>query len=161
MSGRRINPNLVKLHRNYTARQLADRLGVHKNTIRHWQRNGLVPIDGQRPHLFHGATVREFLAIRNAQRKRPCPPGTLYCFHCRVPRRPVPTSVEYIRMRPDTGNLRAVCADCGTTMHRHARQAAIHSVVPGVLVQIREAAPRLNETGVPSLSCVLGTEAIQ
>jgi hypothetical protein len=68
MSGRRINPNRVKIHRNYTARGLADSLGVHKNTIRHWQRNGLVPIDNQRPYLFHGAAVRAFLAEWNKRR---------------------------------------------------------------------------------------------
>lgn len=55
---RRVNPNLVKIHRSYTARELADCLGVHKNTVRHWQRKGLTPIDARRPYLFKGAVVR-------------------------------------------------------------------------------------------------------
>lgn len=153
MSRRRANPNLVKIHRCYTARELADCLGVHKNTVRHWQRKGLNPIDGQRPSLFKGAAVRAFLAGQYAKRKRPCPAGTLYCFRCREPRAPVSTSVEYVQMCPGSGNLRGICVDCGTVMHRRAKQSAIHSVLPGLLVQIREAPPRLSGSPNPSLDC--------
>lgn len=153
MGSRRINPHRVKILRNFTARELADRLGVHKNTIRHWQRNGLNPIDGQRPQLFSGATVREFLISRNRSRRRPCPPGSLYCFRCREPRRPIPTSAEYFQMPSGAGDLRATCGECGTTMHRRTRHEAIHAVLPGVLVQIREAPPRLSGSLSPSPNC--------
>src|SRR5438034_764512 len=68
MSRRRANPNLVKIHRSYTVRELADRLGVHKNTVRHWQRHGLTPVDAQRPYLFKGAAVRAFLIGQSAMR---------------------------------------------------------------------------------------------
>jgi len=160
MSGRRVNPNRIKIHRCYTANQLSIRLGVHKNTVRHWQRNGLAPIDRQRPYLFHGAMVRSFLTARNNARKRPCLAGTLYCFGCREPRRPARASVEYIQMRLGVGNLRATCSDCGTTMHRRTRQASIPAVLPGLLVQIREAQPRLNEMAHPSTNCALRTEGL-
>ena len=153
MGWRRVNPNRVKILRNFTARELADRLGVHKNTIRHWQRNGLAPLDGQRPLLFSGAVVREFLILRSKSRKRPCAPGALYCFKCREARRPISTSVEYFRMPSGAGDLRATCGECGTTMHRRTRQEAIHAVLPGVLVQIREAPPRLNGRPSPSPNC--------
>ena len=153
MSRRRANPSRVKVHTNYTARELADRLGVHKNTIRHWQRNGLNAIDGRRPLLFKGAVVRAFLVEQNSRRKRPCPVGTLYCFKCREPRAPVPTSLQYVEMRPGSGNLGAICTDCGTIMHRRVKQSAIHSVLPGLLVQIREASPRLSGSADPSLDC--------
>jgi len=69
----------VKLHRSYTVPELALCCGVHKNTVRHWQAKGLEPVDSSRPALFQGATVRAFLAKAKASRKRPCPPGTLYC----------------------------------------------------------------------------------
>lgn len=153
MSRRRANPHRVKIHTLYTAHELSERLGVHKNTIRHWQRNGLKPIDGQRPYLFKGAAVRAFLVGQHKVRKRPCPVGTLYCFKCREPRAPAPTSVEYVPMRPGCGNLGGLCAECGTVMHRRARQGDIHSVLPGLLVQIREAPSRLNGSSTPSLDC--------
>lgn len=85
MAPHRASPRRVKLHRIYSAAELADCLGVHKNTVRHWQVNGLEPVSTGRPTLFDGATVRAFLAKRNASRKRPCPPGTIYCFKCRHP----------------------------------------------------------------------------
>ena len=153
MSRRRANPNLVKIHRSYTARELADCLGVHKNTVRHWQRKGLTPVDGQRPFLFKGAAVRAFLVAQHAKRKRPCPVGTLYCFSCREPRQPVTTCVEYVEMRPGSGNLGGICVECGTVMHRRVRQASIHSVLPGLLVQIREVPPRLSGSPDTSLDC--------
>ena len=153
MSTRRVNPYRVKIHWNYTARELADRLGVHKNTVRNWQRNGLVPVDRQRPLSFQGAVVRAFLVLRNKRRKQPCPAGSLYCFGCREPRRPTVSSAEFVQSHAGAGNIRARCSECGTTMHRRAKRTDIHSVLPGLLVQIREASPRLNGSASPSLNC--------
>ena len=150
MPVRRLNPNLVKLHRSYAVGELADRLGVHKNTVRQWQRDGLAPIDGGRPVLFQGRTVRAFLGARNASRKRPCPPGTLYCVRCREPRAPGGGMVDFIPITPLSGNLRAICADCGTLMHRRARASAVAAVLPGIEVQIAEAFGRLMGKPAPS-----------
>lgn len=85
MAARRPGPNAVKLNRTYDVAELAARLGVHKNTVRQLQREGLKPLDSRRPVLFHGATVRAFLSSCSSSRKPPCPPGTLYCFKCRPP----------------------------------------------------------------------------
>lgn len=153
MSSRRVNPLRVKIHWNYTARELADRLGVHKNTVRNWQRNGLVPLDRRRPLIFQGAAVRAFLVLWNKRRKQPCPTGTIYCFTCRQPRRPTASSVEFVQSSAGPGNLLASCSACGTAMHRRAKQSDIHSVLPGVLIQIREAPPRLNGSPSPSPNC--------
>lgn len=122
MPSRRANPNAVKMHRSYSISELAQRLSVHKNTVANWQRNGLTPIDAKRPLLFQGAVVREFLAKRYASRKCPCPPGTIYCFRCREPRRPALGMVEYVAHGPETGNLHAMCEVCETLMHRRARR---------------------------------------
>lgn len=155
MGVRRINPNLAKIHHSYTPRELADRLGVHKNTIRHWQRNGLRPIDDQRPYVFDGSVIRQFLRLRNQSQKRPCPVGTIYCFGCHEPRRPSPTSIEYAPTRIGAGNLRALCSECGTVMCRRVRQDDIAAVLPGLPVQIRQASPRLNGSASPSSNCDL------
>ncbi len=138
MSSRRLNPNLAKLNRTYTVGELAARFGVHKNTVRQWQRDGLAPIDKTRPLLFHGAAVRGFLTNRNASRKRPCQPGTIYCFSCRTPQRPACEMVDYIPKTQSTGNLRALCGTCGKLMHRRARRDALSTIMPGVAVQMAE-----------------------
>jgi hypothetical protein len=153
MASRRVNPCLIKINRSYTARELADTLAVHKNTVRLWQREGLTSLDGGRPALFHGGTVRRFLTLRNAGRKRPCPAGTFYCFRCREPKRPAGGTVEYVARRANTGDLRGRCETCGTTMHRRARRAAISDVMPGIAVAIREGDQRLSDGPSPSLNC--------
>ena len=159
MAARRVNPRAVKLHRSYSVSELAACFGVHKNTVRHWQRDGLKPIDGGRPLLFQGGTVRAFLSARNASRKRPCPPGTLYCFRCREPRPPALGMVDYLSINAKSGNVRAICATCGTVMHRRASKAALTSILPGCDVQYMQALPRLKGSSPPPLNCELERQA--
>lgn len=153
MPARRVNPNRVKLHRSYSVEELARCLDVHKNTVRHWQAKGLAAIDKGRPVLFQGATVRCFLANRNTSRKQPCSPGTLYCFRCRSPRAPALGMVDFVPMRPGSGNLRALCECCATIMHRRVREADIARVMPGCTVQFAQGQPRLSGQAAPSLNC--------
>lgn len=155
MSVRRANPYMVKQHFSYTAGELAACLGVHKNTVRNWRREGLEPVDGTRPLLFPGVTVRAFLLKRIAKRKRPCQPGELYCLRCRKPREPALGTVEFIPMRPGSGNLRAICACCEATMHRRVREADIAQLMPDCTVQHPRGHPSLIGKDDPSLDCDL------
>lgn len=143
MSSRRVNPNRVKLHRSYSVTELADCLDVHKNTIRHWQSKGLEPVEPRKPYLFHGAATREFLAKLSASRKRPCRPGTLFCLRCRQPRPPALGMVDYLPIKADSGNLRAICVSCEAIMHRAVRATDIVRIMPGCTVQMTEGEPRL------------------
>lgn len=143
MPARRVNPRAVKLNRTYDVAELAARLGVHKNTVRHWQAEGLQAIDRCRPVLFHGSAIRAFLSCRSARRKSPCGPGTLYCFKCRAPRPPALGMVDYIPISATGGNVRAICATCETVMHRRAARTSLAIILPGCDVQIAQALPRL------------------
>ena len=136
MPSRRVNPNVIKIHRCYTVGDLADRLGVHKNTVRNWQRNGLMPIDDCRPVLFQGAVIRDFLKAQNFSRKVPCGPGQFYCFRCREPRSPAGEMVDFLPVTERSGNLRAICESCGALMHRRASVNAIAAAMPGLAVQV-------------------------
>lgn len=153
MSARRTNPYRVKANRSYSVQELAACCGVHKNTIRNWQANGLAPIDQRRPALFQGETVRAFLIKRNASRKRPCQPGTLYCFRCREPRPPALGMVDYVPITPVGGNLRAICERCGAMMHRRARRADLTQIMPECTIQFVQGQQRLSGRPTPSLSC--------
>jgi hypothetical protein len=148
----------VKLNLSYSVDELARCLDVHKNTVRHWQAKGLEPIDKSRPVLFHGPTVRTFLTSRNSGRKQPCPPGTLYCFRCRLPRAPARNIVDFVAMRPGNGNLRAPCQCCETIMHRRARAADIATIMPGYTVQFAQGQPSLSRQTAPSLNCDFKTQ---
>jgi excisionase family DNA binding protein len=143
----------VKSHYSYTVGELAALLGVHKNTIRHWQDDGLSSLGGGRPILFHGTAVRIYLTKRRAKAKRPCGPGTLYCFRCRDPRPPALGMVDFVVGTGGTGNLRALCGECGAVMHRRARHDRLAVVMPGLQVQVAQAPPRLIGSDRPSLNC--------
>lgn len=153
MPARRVNPNLVKKNFSYTASELAERLGVHKNTVRNWQRDGLEALDDCRPQLFQGETVRAFLKERRASRKSACPDGTLYCLSCREPRRPAMAMVDYVPMRETSGNLRAICETCETVMHRQIRLADLEAKMPNCQVKISHAPPSLSGLATPSENC--------
>ncbi|WP_156363624.1 helix-turn-helix domain-containing protein [Sphingomonas sp. Leaf357] len=152
MATRRANPQRVKLHRSYSVPELSVCLNVHPNTVREWQRGGLKPIDTARPILFQGAIVRAFLTRRNADRKRPCGPGMIFCFRCRVPCAPALGMVDYVPLNPATGNLRALCETCGGMMHRRARQADLHRIMPSIEIRILDAPQRLMGSARPSLN---------
>jgi hypothetical protein len=127
MAGRRLNPRLVKIHYSYTAGELASLLGVHKNTITHWRRQGLKPIDDRRPVLFHGKAVRQFLERRRDGAKQPCGEGELYCLRCRKPKRPAGGKTEIIGLALGGGNLRADCPDCRGVMYRRISDAQVNA----------------------------------
>lgn len=153
MPARRVNPYRVKLHRSYSVQELAECLQVHAHTVRNWQDKGLKAVDGNRPTLFQGKETRAFLLDRQTSRKRPCPPGTIYCFKCREPRPPALGMVEFIPGKSTTGNLSALCDACGTMMHRRANAAKVNTIMPRLTVQIRQAPSRLIERAMPSLNC--------
>lgn len=153
MPARRINPRLIKLHRPYSVEEAARALGAHKNSIRGWIKNGLPIVDQSRPVLILGHELRAYLERKRKAAKRPCPPGTLYCFKCRQPRAPAMGMVEATRQNATTGNLKAICEVCGTMMHRRTRLTAINTIMPNLDVQIREADPRICERTAPSLNC--------
>lgn len=159
MPGKRASPRAIKLHRTYSVEEAARTLGVHKNSVRGWQRSGLTPIDNARPILFLGRDLRAFLERRSASRKRPCQPGTLYCFRCREPRAPALGMVDWTPINARTGNLKALCGTCETIMHRRARRDALATIMPGLLVQIAEGPSRLKGKPIPSLNCDYGKEA--
>ena len=152
----RLNPKLAKLHRSYSVDEIARLYGLHPNTVRHWiTDSGLTPIDEGRPIVIRGAVLRAFLEARRAKAKRPCPPGTLYCFACRVPRAPALGMADFKPMAKGAGGLSAFCEACGTIMHRRARQDALPLILPGVPVRIVEAALRIAEPTPPFANCDL------
>jgi Helix-turn-helix domain len=139
LPAKRNNPRLIKLHLSYTVEDVSARLGVHKNTVRSWQRKGLEPIDKFRPVMFTGKTLRAYLEGKRKAAKRPCPPGTFYCFKCRTAQSPALGMVDYIPRNALSGNLSALCGACGTVMNRRAAFASLALKKPGIDVQIKGA----------------------
>jgi len=149
----RIDPRRAKLHRSYTVEEVARLFGVHRNTARAWMKAGLAAIDDAKPALVQGVTLRAFLEARRKAARRPCPPGTLYCFKCRDGRAPALGMVDFVTRETGAGDLRAFCEVCGTVMHRRAKEAALGAILPGMAVRIMGGEGRIAERPRPSLNC--------
>jgi hypothetical protein len=61
--------------------------------------------------------------------------------------------IDYQARNARTGNLRALCAQCATIMHRRVRRDRIAVVMPGMDVKTTEAPARLKGSTPPSLNC--------
>ena len=151
--GRHPNPRLVKIHRSYAVEEVAQVFHKHKNTVRAWIKQGLRPIDGRRPTLVHGLELVNFLQNRRARGKRPCPPGHMYCLKCRSPKQPAAGMVDYLPITDISGNLRALCPDCGTFMHRRVAFAKLRAISVGFDIAFPQAGSRIRESEAPSVNC--------
>lgn len=124
----RLNPRLVKIHRTYTVEETARVLGAHRNTVRHWLKAGLQPIDDQRPVLILGQELRRFLEERRAHRRRRCAPGEFYCLRCRDVRLPAGHMADYRPVSADSGNLQGICSVCDALMNRRVVRTKLDEV---------------------------------
>jgi hypothetical protein len=147
------NPRLAKIHRSYSVDELARLFKVHKNTIRSWLKQGLEPIDGQRPTVVRGEDVRRFLAERRARAKRPSGLGRIYCLPCRAPKVPAGNMAECVATDDTTGTLRGICPDCDRMIYRRVNPQKLAAVRCDLDVTITQAGLRIKETTGPNVNC--------
>ena len=102
--------------------------------------------------LIHGLELSRFLHQRRLSGKKPCPSGHLFCFKCRSLRQPAGGMVDYLPMTDTAGNVRAICPQCGTFMHRRVALAKLPLVCLGLDVAFPQAERRISETASPSLN---------
>jgi hypothetical protein len=156
MAIRRLNPGLIKIHRSLSVVEVARTLGVHKNTVANWLKNGLRPIDDQRPILIQGRVLRAFLLQRRNSQKRRCAVDELYCLKCRAPKSPLYRRAIYIPLSSSGGNLQGRCSDCLSIICRRVSMARLHEISAVLTITHRQALPRINDRPVPCLQCELG-----
>ena len=141
---RRLNPNLAKMHRNYTVEEIARLFGVHKNSVRAWIKAGLPVCDAKRPALILGTDLRDYLREKRAERKRRCGADELYCLRCREPRRPAEGMIDYIPMTAATGRLNSLCPVCTAVMNRYVSSTDLLEMIRAKLdVQIPKSQQRI------------------
>jgi hypothetical protein len=139
MGKRHLNHRRIKIHRTYTVEEIASLLPIHKNTVRLWIKAGLPTIDGKRPTMLLGAQVKAFLQARRARNKRTCKPGEIYCVRCRAPKCPAGDMADYLPLNENIGNLRAICPDCDSFMHRCVGKARLGQVIGKINVTFPQA----------------------
>lgn len=60
---------------------------------------------------------------------------------------------DYLPITDTSGNLRALCPDCGTFMHRRAAFANLKVVGADLDIAFPQAKSRLRESTAPSVNC--------
>jgi hypothetical protein len=125
MANRHIDPRRIKIHFPYSVEEAAAALGIHRNTIRLWIKQGLPVADDRRPLVMSGIAIRTFVQARKIAKKRPLKSGEFYCFRCRSPKFPAGGMADFIESSAGLGTLCGFCPDCETIMHRRASFAKL------------------------------------
>jgi hypothetical protein len=152
MGKRHANHRLVKIHRNYTVEEIALSLGVHKNTVRSWIKDGLPTCDDRRPTLILGAHLTDFLLARRSRNKQPCKLGELYCFRCRVPRFPAQGMADCLLVTEKIGHLQAICPSCYSMMNLRMSLARLDQFRSILVITLRKAEEQVSNRAQPNLN---------
>jgi hypothetical protein len=155
MGRRHPNPRLAKIHRSYSVEDVSRLFRLHKNTVRAWLRQGLKPIDDQRPILLLGSEVRRFLSDRRTRAKQSCGPGRIFCLPCRAPKIPAGKMAECVVTGDASGTLQGICPDCDRMIYRKVNPSMIEAVRGDLDVTFTKPRPRIEETERPHVNCDL------
>lgn len=125
---RRPNWRAIKIHRNYTVDETAEKLAVAKGTVLRWLKSGDLPaVKDRRPFLILGRDLIAF-GKRATTKKLKCRLNECYCFTCRAPRTPAGGMADLTAITEAVGDLQALCSTCGGIMHKRVsmkKQAAL------------------------------------
>jgi hypothetical protein len=155
MGYRHPNPRLAKIHRNYSVEEVSRLFAVHKNTVRTWLRQGLRPIDDQRPTLVRGEELARFLADRRARTKQTCGPGRIYCLACRAPKVPAGKMADCIVTGINMGALQGICPDCNRIIYRRVNPQKLADVIGDLEVTVTHVRSRIEDSKNPNVNCDL------
>ncbi len=115
---RRYNLRLIKATWPYTVQDVATLLGVHKNAVGRWMREGLQADRLQRPFLIRGDELARFLDAKQKKRRTKCGIAQFYCFKCRDARNASGGRATLDSQICDKVQLKAICDHCGTRMNK-------------------------------------------
>lgn len=148
-----LNPNLAKIHRNYTVEETASLYCVHKNTVRNWIKAGLPVCDARRPVLILGSELRGFLKQRRQVHRRQCLPHEMYCLRCRAARRPAEGMADYQSVTPATGRIIGLCPVCMTTMNRFVSNRNLGEIRASLDLRMPGTQSHIGDRGIHPVNC--------
>jgi hypothetical protein len=146
MANRRHSARRVKRLRTYNVREAAKVTEATPSTVRHWLKNGLEPVADCYPAIIRGIDLIDFLKRRDADRKRPCGSGRLYCLKCKEPKRPAFDEVEFWPDGGKLGTLKGLCPTCTVIMHRRTSVAKMNAAAGDLVILFPNADPHLIKT---------------
>ncbi|SOD20691.1 helix-turn-helix domain-containing protein [Nitrosomonas ureae] len=152
MKKRLHNPNIAKIHRNYTVEEVAILYGVFKGTVRAWIKSGLPTLNDKRPMLILGSDLVAFHQARRTKNKQKCKPGEIYCVRCRTPKNPAGDMADYRIITEKIGNLEAICPDCDKIMNRRVNISKLEQIRGKMTITLPQALQHIIESNHPSVN---------
>lgn len=149
---KRPNPNLAKIHRNYTVEEVADLFSIHKNTVRSWVKEGLATNDDKRPMLILGSNLKQYLQAKRKSNKRKCLPFEIYCLRCRSPQVPAENMVDYEPINCNMGRLIGLCPSCSGIINKYFTIAKLEHIKDKLDITFQKALKHINESSKPLLN---------
>jgi hypothetical protein len=141
--------NRIKQTCSYDSADIAKLFGIHRNTVRHWLKDGLAAIDDRRPIVVHGTVLKAFVTNRQQARRQKCALGEFFCFRCRTPCRPWGDTADLSFRTDKIAALTALCSVCETAMHKSIRRSDVPKI--DKLINLQVMAPeRLSDCPDPS-----------
>jgi predicted DNA-binding protein YlxM (UPF0122 family) len=113
------NHNKSKIHRSYTVEEVAELYGVHKRTVRNWIKKGLPIFDDIRPLLILGTDLKIFIRKQRKGNKFKCKLSEIYCFRCRIPRKPDLQKIKFSQQPSGIGRVFAMCSVCDSKVNKY------------------------------------------
>lgn len=152
MKKRLYNPNLAKMHRNYTVEEVASLYEIFKGTVRNWIKAGLPVLDDKRPMLILGSDLAAFHQAKRTKNKQKCLPGEMYCVRCRAPKSPALGMADYKPITETRGNLIAICPACGSIMNKCTSLAKLEQVRGKMDIKMPQALQHIVDSNQPSVN---------
>jgi hypothetical protein len=149
---KRPNPNLAKIHRNYTVEEVANLFSVHKNTVRLWVKDGLATNDNKKPMLILGSNLKYYLQAKRKSKKRKCLPFEIYCVRCRLPQVPAENMVDYEPINCSMGRLIGLCPSCSGIINKYFNIAKLEQIQGKLDITLLKALKHINESSKPLLN---------
>lgn len=140
----------IRKNRNYTYDEAAVRLGVHPRTVMGWVRTGgLRAFIDSRPHLIRGDDLVTFLKARRTAKRIRLRLHEFYCLRCKAPRPAAGRMADCPLTNLPTANLRALCPNCGTLMHKRVSLARLDELSAHLEIMRTQAPSTLRGEGFP------------
>jgi Helix-turn-helix domain len=149
---KRLNPNLAKIHRNYTVEEVANLFSVHKNTVRLWVKDGLATNDDKRPLLILGSDLKSYLQLKRQKNKRQCQVHEIYCVRCRLPQLPAEKMVDYESINSRSGRLIGLCPTCGGIINKFFSIDKLEQIKDKLDITLPNALKHINESVNPPVN---------
>jgi hypothetical protein len=98
--------------RPYVVDELCSLLGVGRPQVASWIAAGLPLVHSGKPRLVRGRDLKDFLVTARAGKKPKLPLGVFRCMHCKVPRRPLYSMIDFTPNASKSGRLSGLCDVC-------------------------------------------------